>query len=293
MEYKRQNLMNFDCFPYPTEDRKLNLILVTYVLLGLAFLCGYGGIYNVPIQKEFFFMELDPRLSFPKVDSQVSTSMLIFIAGVIPLIVILSLLGYFWKARKFDLKKLLPLFMFLFTTTYLSLIVTVFFTDLLKIVVGEPRPNFYHYCNYQYINSNITYYQSHATLNHEGDFGNCHGSSHENRDSRSSFPSGHASSCMTSSICIALLLYYCNIQTPLVYLPFILGFYVGITRIQDYYHNVYDVLAGWLLGCVAAGLVWISLHPTIQQMQEKLFQESEEDEVPLLSVTGDVELAHK
>lgn len=241
---------------------------VVYTVVAVAFIVTFGGISTLPMQKDFYFQEQDPRLAFPKVTGQVSNGLLGFLSGGLPAIVLFILLAIQYFTQK-DTKKqnnVGRLYGYFFLCTYLSLFMTMFFTELIKITVAEPRPNFYHYCNYQYINDNSTLYNSLTTIGKEGDYSLCRGSDSDTRDSRASFPSGHSSYCYTSATSIFFAMYYADLQSPLSYAPFVLATWVAITRIQDYYHNTYDVVAGMFLGLLISVVVWSQLHPMISKL---------------------------
>ena len=129
---------------------------------------------------------------------------------------------------------------------------TIGFTDLTKMLVGEQRPHYLEKLTSDGLES--------AT-----------------RDSVS-FPSGHASTSFNAGIFIfayVLFLYYRIRQVPvtepswlwrelrslylyLAILPVILAGFIGISRIVDYHHHFWDVIAGALYGGFFAGATFLS-----------------------------------
>lgn len=75
---------------------------------------------------------------------------------------------------------------------------------------------------------------------------------------RVSFPSSHASVAMFAAVYLALYIHYIfNKKYVLVKALFQTGFlcislYVCFSRISDYAHHWYDVLAGAILGCAGS-----------------------------------------
>jgi len=252
-------------FHHYNREQKIWIILFQYTLIMIGCICSFGGIYNLSMKKDFYFVEQDPNLSYPKVTAQVSSSMLGFICGGIPIILLFSLgLFHYFTSLPEKRRKIMLLLGYYLVGTYLSLFATMLCTEIMKITTGEPRPNFYHYCNYQYINDNMTYYLTHTTFGQEGDYQNCKGNGSDNKDARASFPSGHSSYTMASALSIMIFLYFSKLHSPLSYFPLILAFYVAVSRIQDYFHHTYDVIGGMLIGTLITIMVWSHLYPTLK-----------------------------
>lgn len=133
---------------------------------------------------------------------------------------------------------------------YQCLAITMFFTQVIKTEVGMPRPNFFQMCNYQQINTNYTFYLENTSPYQIVNIDNCYTNIDEINDSISSFPSNHASYCFSLATSTFLLLSIKKLPfyNILWISPFVIASYIGISRIQDYYHNISDVIAGALLG---------------------------------------------
>lgn len=132
---------------------------------------------------------------------------------------------------------------------------TMTITNILKIVIGRPRPHFAAVC--------ISYAEKSLTV--------CSGNALAVNEARKSFPSGHSSLAFSTAIYTAayiasavslrntgpraadpsptgwkiLAVLACPVAASLV----------AASRIADYHHNYVDVLAGCLIGASISGLV--------------------------------------
>jgi membrane-associated phospholipid phosphatase len=68
------------------------------------------------------------------------------------------------------------------------------------------------------------------------------------------FPSGHSANSMTAFLAIALLAVPASYRRPVAVAALILSFMVGLSRIYLGAHWPSDVIGGWALGLMAAGL---------------------------------------
>lgn len=141
---------------------------------------------------------------------------------------------------------------------YLCLTCTMMFTEIIKNVVAMPRPNFMGMCDYKQFDFNYTFYLENIVPGELVNLNDCYANLHDIQDSISSFPSGHSS--YTSSIFFSSYLIFQkfkknNLQILLFGLGF-LSLYVGISRIVDYYHNVWDVLFGYFLSAFVNILIF-------------------------------------
>lgn len=144
--------------------------------------------------------------------------------------------------------------------SYMTLACTMMFTEVIKNVVAMPRPNFFYICDYQKINSNYTFYLENVMIDRDNnyfsiaDISKCYADSMRIEDSISSFPSGHSSYTLSIALSCFIFTKYTkrkNIYHIITFMLFFLSFYVGISRIMDYYHNVCDVIFGFFLAiCV-------------------------------------------
>jgi len=140
----------------------------------------------------------------------------------------------------------------------LTLSLTIMFTDVIKITVGRPRPDFIDRCQptsgshdapiYGLSTAAICTWSDHSII----------------QDAFRSFPSGHSSTAFAAmtflSLYLAGKLHMFNFngdsyKSFIISAPLIAAFLVAISRTQDYRHHWQDVLAGGLLG---ATLSWFS-----------------------------------
>jgi membrane-associated phospholipid phosphatase len=155
-------------------------------------------------------------------------------------------------------------------TLFEVFIVTSTLTGIAKVVVSEPRPDFKVRC----LGSDPTVpptYDTHGNVI-------CTGAAALILDGRSSFPSGHASSSMSSgmfgTLYLLWLAYFRKIDLPwrshkgcqtlftyqtvhtlfcVALVPFFIALAIACTRVRDHRHSPADITGGALLGaCVAA-----------------------------------------
>lgn len=182
-----------------------------------------------------------------------STQVGIFII-LIPCLIILSVAIAF--PRKSDL--------FLAYLSFIeTLAVTLLITEVLKVTVARPRPNYFSYCGY------------------DASTQQCHGPDKYKRDAKLSFPSGHSSNSFSSATWIVLWLTHFFPQTQIWWIllkliPIGLAAYVAATRITDYMHHVSDVVAGTLIGICVGTFIFMS-----QQSRIFLSSDHQDDEIPL------------
>lgn len=185
-------------------------------------------------------------------------------AGVAPAAIIVCI-GFFWRKSFWDVHNgLLGLLSALGLTTVL--------TELIKISVGRPRPDFISRCqplpgsvDMLYGLSNIT-----ACSVSEG---------HIIADGFKSFPSGHASFAFAGlgflSIYLAGKLRLFDrrgfiIKAWIVFVPLIGAAGVSISRTMDYRHHASDVVVGGLLGFLVALLTYHLYYPPLHSAYSHL-----------------------
>lgn len=136
---------------------------------------------------------------------------------------------------------------------------TIATTNILKLLVGRPRPHFAAVC--------VSYIVGSETQ--------CSGNAHAVREARKSFPSGHSSLAFSAALYTSAYLAQCvslgkparhqrrisHMQSPsawkllLVLLPLLLASFVAVSRTRDFHHNYDDVLAGSVIGSSISALV--------------------------------------
>ncbi|KAH0787584.1 lipid phosphate phosphatase 2-like isoform X1 [Histomonas meleagridis] len=117
-----------------------------------------------------------------------------------------------------------------------TLVLTLLITEILKVTVARPRPNYFSYCDFD-TNSKA-----------------CHGSKSHQKDAKVSFPSGHASNSFASATWFYLFLVKFLPSGPelwwvlIKFIPIAIAIAISATRITDHMHHVSDVAAGVILG---------------------------------------------
>jgi diacylglycerol diphosphate phosphatase / phosphatidate phosphatase len=127
-----------------------------------------------------------------------------------------------------------------------------FICNTAKVYVGRLRPNFYAMCGFDK-----------ETLE-------CTADSHQQAESRMSFPSGHSSVSFTGLVCVTLFLLgrvglNRNVGTIrssargktlllISCMPLLLAFYCAVSRLADNWHHPSDIIAGTALGTICAGI---------------------------------------
>jgi diacylglycerol diphosphate phosphatase/phosphatidate phosphatase len=259
----------FDCLQFfkKYQNEIINTIFLILIIIYSVYLQS-----NDLIIRDYQFREQDPKLSFPLKDSQVSTVMLALLSWLVPIGIIIYVMI---MMICFDLTKIKNNKSFAyFRTVILALIFTLLFTSAvtnsIKVSVGYPRPNCFAKCDYQYFNTNNTEYLSLTKFNQIGSKDLCYSNTNDISDAFQSFPSGH-SSLIFSAITFASNVIsdgiggtdgtnetttqnaYIGMCNMFIHVGlYALAIWVGVTRIQDYYHNTFDVIAGLILGCVIA-----------------------------------------
>lgn len=224
---------------------------------------------------EFIIFEGDYRNIYPYIENpQVTSEQLAFICLVpvwsfISNIIIQFIIAFYYQHLIADRKVIIEdiaicLYFLLFT--YMTLTFTMMFTEIIKNVFAMPRPNFFHMCNYQQINTNFSYYLENIIIGKIVDISNCYSDHIKIEESISSFPSDHSSYTLSIAISSFLFTKYTKRRNTFfifVFMMFFLSFYVGISRIMDYYHNVWDVMFGFFLA-ICVNLIFVfSFHESI------------------------------
>lgn len=138
-----------------------------------------------------------------------------------------------------------------------SLILKLLLVDILKIFSAEHRPHFIDTCRPDVICEGNEYVSTYTCTNTDYQ-------PYFIRDASKSFPSGHSSVSVYASI---FMIWYLQKRTPkirsVMALPLcqavvaMWGIFCPMSRIIDNRHHWWDVLAGSIIGAVAAGLTCI------------------------------------
>ena len=255
----------------------LAVFLIGYFLPDLAGSLTFEAIVplKVTVDSSLNLTFTNPRFSYPLEEEQVGRGLLVILSAVIPTLLITAstLISFFclpWTHRpqKNDGDEENPtetptetrpvcttspafyigtLIMDAFSGLLEAAAFTLLVTAFLKLSCGRPRPNYAEY----YLKSP--------------------------HDAVSSFPSGHTSISFCGLTYASAVLWH-NIGAPLVKLPrmhiltfpllllsmspLFLAMWVAATRVQDYYHNYDDILAGAFIG-MATSLMIFAMHNSV------------------------------
>ncbi|XP_064465762.1 phospholipid phosphatase 5-like [Ornithodoros turicata] len=220
-------------------------ILTRAVLLLLYFIVDFVEPFRRKIQPEEEWL-----YKFPRTESYVTTTSLWVIVFTFPVVVILTV--YLYIKDKGDLIQ---------ATLGLSLALCLngIITNVIKVSVGRPRPDFFFRCFPDGVGS----------LSRP-----CTGPDRDVVEGLKSFPSGHSSFSFTSLGFTALYLFgkLGTFQTNKrqqawrLVLPASLLLWavtVAVSRTCDYHHHWQDVLAGSLLGLSVAFLCYRQYYPSL------------------------------
>nr|XP_022913877.1 phospholipid phosphatase 1-like isoform X2 [Onthophagus taurus] len=236
----------------PTVAVFTNTLVIIIVGLLLAFIE-----FDVIPTNKFGYYCGDPALSYQFEGDTITALVLILGSFLGPLIVIIAI--EYRHTRKAESIRLIWLW---YKDMLIGVVTTLMVTEVMKAIVGAPRPHFLSTCKPQTKEEcvNGTFVR---------DF-ECQGtgySSYVVGDSSRSFPSGHTSISVFASIfCVALVHYRLKwrrsgqLLKPFLMLAFLSWAAVcGLTRITDRRHHWWDVLAGTILGAIGAGYTIIGL----------------------------------
>jgi membrane-associated phospholipid phosphatase len=217
--------------------------LTVIVVIGSVLLC----VAVEPRHDRAVFENFNER--YPYSGETIGVVLLFIIIIVIPC----AILGFIALIRP---RKLELAFAYMSLAQVLGL--TLFVTEILKIMVARPRPNYFSYVKFDPASNQATAPKSHQ------------------KDAKVSFPSGHASNAFACGTWISLFLSQLHHGQELwwillVFLPVGIATYIASTRITDYMHHVSDVVAGALLGIGVAVVVFQAQAGRILLQQKKMY----------------------
>lgn len=147
---------------------------------------------------------------------------------------------------------------------FISVILTLFITDLVKNAVGRPRPDLIARCkpapgtpDHKLVTFEVCTEENHHTLH----------------DGWRSFPSGHSSFSFSGLGYLALFIAgQCHVFRPrtdlarvlLALAPLLAAALIAISRCEDYRHDVYDVTTGSLLGLLVSYYTYRRYYPPLR-----------------------------
>ncbi|CAK9865081.1 unnamed protein product [Sphagnum jensenii] len=206
------------------------------VLIVVEVVCLVVHPYRKYVGEQMF---VTGKLRYPLKANTVPTAVVPVIGLVIPFIFILG--HYIWKRNVHDFHHAV---LGLFT----AVLLTAAITDAVKDGLGQPRPDFYNRCFGSF--DSIPMFDATGNVK-------CSGDAATMREAYKSFPSGHTSWSFAGmgylSMYLAGKLSIFDRQghswkvLPVI-LPLLGAVFVGVSRIDDYWHHWTDVFAGAILG---------------------------------------------
>ena len=151
-------------------------------------------------------------------------------------------------------------------------------TNILKLSVGRPRPDFISRC-------------LPASSSWEAE-PVCSGGASDFQEGYKSFPSGHASWSFATLMFLSLYLAgkskalsQFRVKLPqlcLSFVPFAIGCCIGWSRVHDHMHHLGDVVAGAAIGCIISSLCYFHyFHSLFSQNSDRSVHESQDDELSI------------
>jgi membrane-associated phospholipid phosphatase len=240
------------------------------------------------------FLERDPTLSRPYfADSEVQLPIpvIIFLAIALPIILtfVLQMTIRFWRRPdNIHPKAIDPFYGLLFLA--LAMAINGLFSEFLKSYVGKKRPNFFAMCNYKGYRdalaaNNLTDYLANTDPNRFGSMQFClDQSTFISWQSRSSYPSGHASYSFCGYTIFGLLCIYvwhCYTKKYKIgkviffMLCMIIAMVLSWGRARDYWHDYGDIYAGGVIGVVSGSMMFFVnfSFTTVDKLKKKLERE--------------------
>ncbi|XP_053393882.1 phospholipid phosphatase 1-like [Mercenaria mercenaria] len=232
------------------------LFVDVVVWLCAAFPVLYLFLFGTPYDRGFFCD--DVTLSYPYKPDTVSASQLVlggFAISVFVVVIVEVLRCVDCKSKtSCQVKEDISYCMKGYAVFLVGFVIEQFVVQVLKMQMGVLRPNFFDVCKPDFNRTFCPGYITNYT---------CAGDEDQVRDSRQSFPSGHASFSMY--VAIFFCIYVQNrleidfsytlkffLQTGLIFTSVL----CGLTRIKDHMHHPTDVAAGFSLGFVIAVFVY-------------------------------------
>lgn len=222
------------------------------------------------------FIEQDPGLSYPLVRPEtVPIETLFAISISVPSAFIL--IGHIAHAIRRHrggstetFRSIFHSFLWCGLGLFQALAIVFSITNLLKMLAGRQRPNFFALCDYEgykdaIVKGDLHKYQELTAFNAIGDISKCRASFSDVAESMRSFPSGHSSISFSGMVYASLYLraslgvaqgVHISINAIISSLPLIVSAYIAISRVRDRWHNTDDIVIGAAIGILSGALAW-------------------------------------
>ncbi|KAF2494630.1 acid phosphatase/Vanadium-dependent haloperoxidase [Lophium mytilinum] len=231
---------------YASDYVGLAVLLTAYILLQF---------FAEPFHRMFSLDNL--AIQYPHAEQErVPVTWLFIYAGGVPLgVLIFWALAFRPKGHKAHVTIL---------GWFISLILTLFITDVIKNAVGRPRPDLIARCKPEKGTSEhqLVTWEICTETNH-----------HVLHDGWRSFPSGHSSFSFSGLGYLALFIAgQCHVFRPrtdlgrvlLALAPLLGAALIAISRCEDYRHDVYDVTTGSIIGLLVAFYTYRRYYPSLK-----------------------------
>lgn len=230
--------------------------------LWLAVVFGLSGLFFwiIPLPRHTFRLD-DHSIANPLVEEQIPMTWTILLTGLFPVLVVLLFSHLVFGGLLRDT-------LYTVSGVLQSIGTALFITSVLWILHGGLRPNFLDVCK---PNHAMGYYTTTA-----GEYSWTHYDQSActqpiDKDQLHGFPSGHAATAWAGWL---FVVYYLSSRIRLLWdptghywkfvlvvvLPLLIPTWVSLTRVFDYYHFWYQVIAGFFIGLFSATFCYRILH---------------------------------
>ncbi|KAF1349789.1 phosphatidic acid phosphatase type 2/haloperoxidase [Delphinella strobiligena] len=243
------------CQPYAADYMGLAILITLHILSGLF-------IFTEPFHRMFSLD--DRRIQYPHADPEhVPVVWLLIYACVVPAAIITVWSLAFFKPHKAHVTML---------GFAISILLTLFITDIIKNAVGRPRPDLISRCVPVSWECSRSGTPEHELITWERCTQTDH---HLLHDGWRSFPSGHSSLSFTGFGYLAFfLMSQFRVFLPraglgrsmAAFLPFLGALLIATSRLEDYRHDVFDVVIGSSLGLCIAYFSWRRYYPALSSL---------------------------
>ncbi|KAI4499952.1 hypothetical protein M0802_004822 [Mischocyttarus mexicanus] len=235
-------------------------VLIALIVFALMGLLEFG---NIPRNQIGFFCN-DPKLSFEFTGDTVSVAVLLSVTAVMPIIVMWVIECASHASDSYETETVtnnsrLKQVWFWYSHYLIGITSLAVGCNVMKIVIGEPRPHFFHTCQpLEARNCTNEYIEKYTCTNL--DYSDWFIS-----DSSKSFPSSHAALSVFTSIFLICYLQQRMVDRTLLmkpWLQFLVSMWAvlcSLSRIADNRHHWWDVLAGLVIGSIISILIVIFL----------------------------------
>lgn len=231
----------------PPWARYVGEAVATIGLYVLAF-----GIHLAVSPPPLVFLERDVGLSFPLTRPETVPMKYLFIISLsVPTAFIL--MGHLMQAlrRNSSISNVLQSLLWTLLGLAQALAIVFAITNILKMMAGRQRPNFYALCDYAGYrdavqSGNMTAYEAATYPGALGDLSKCRAPFADVAESLRSFPSGHSSISFSGMSYASLYLRAAfkvrkgvsvSILSIMATTPLIVSSYIAISRVRDRWHN--------------------------------------------------------